>query len=166
MTRKTLIWTSAALLGIVLTAALAWSASQLAGQRIGLSSEPLSALGSLAPPPPAGHTAPSGACAAAIIPRGQRNAHAARASDRDGLTPPPPPVSTSSAPPVSPAPAQPAVNPCRGAGHDRSGPEFPGTQPSTQPSTPPAANQRGDSRGGGGGGSSDSGGGRGNQRDD
>ena len=60
MTRRTLIWTSAALLGIVLTAALAWSASQLAGQRIGLSSEPLSALGRLAPPPSAGHTAPAG----------------------------------------------------------------------------------------------------------
>lgn len=56
VTRNTVIWISAALLGIVLTAALAWSASQLAGQRIGLSSEPLSALGALAPPPPARHT--------------------------------------------------------------------------------------------------------------
>ena len=68
MTRKTLIWTSAALLSIVLTAALAWSASQLAGQRIGLSSEPLSALGSLAPPPAARHTAPAGSAPRPAIP--------------------------------------------------------------------------------------------------
>jgi hypothetical protein len=50
-----ILWTCGALLGIVATAAVAWSASQLAGQQIGLSSEPLSVVSRLAPPaaPPA-----------------------------------------------------------------------------------------------------------------
>src|SRR5579859_2067487 len=61
MTHRAIIWSSAALLGIVLTAALAWAASQLAGQRIALSSEPLSALGSLAPPPATGYTSSTAA---------------------------------------------------------------------------------------------------------
>jgi len=43
-----------ALLGIAVTAALTWSISQLAGQRIGLSSEPLSMIHGLAPPHPEG----------------------------------------------------------------------------------------------------------------
>src|SRR5665811_1152655 len=47
--RQTLLWTAAALLGIVATAVVAWSASQLTGQRIGLGSEPLSAVTQLVP---------------------------------------------------------------------------------------------------------------------
>lgn len=39
----------AAVLGIVVSAALAWAASQLAGQRVGLSSEPFSVATGLAP---------------------------------------------------------------------------------------------------------------------
>jgi hypothetical protein len=43
------MWAAAALLGIAVTAALTWSVSHLAGQRIGLSSEPLSVNHGLAP---------------------------------------------------------------------------------------------------------------------
>jgi hypothetical protein len=49
MTRHGFAWSLAALLGIVCAAAIAWSASLLAGQHIGLSSVPLSAVGRLAP---------------------------------------------------------------------------------------------------------------------
>jgi hypothetical protein len=55
MTRRTLLWAALALLGIAATATLAWSASQIAGQRIGLDSEPLSVASGLAP----AHTAAS-----------------------------------------------------------------------------------------------------------
>lgn len=53
LTRRNLLWAVAALLGIAVTAALTWSVSRLAGQRIGLSSEPLSVIQGLAPPRPA-----------------------------------------------------------------------------------------------------------------
>lgn len=49
MSRQTLALAVAAVLGIAITAVLAWSASQLAGQRIGLSSQPLSVAHGLAP---------------------------------------------------------------------------------------------------------------------
>lgn len=49
MTRRTVLWAALALLGIAASAALAWTASQLASQRIGLSSEPLSVAAGLAP---------------------------------------------------------------------------------------------------------------------
>jgi hypothetical protein len=52
MNRRTILWVLAALMGIVATATVAWSASQLATQRIGLSSEPLSVAGGLAPAGP------------------------------------------------------------------------------------------------------------------
>ena len=51
MRSRTVLWTIAALLGIAATATLAWTASQIAGQRIGLASEPLSVASGLAPPP-------------------------------------------------------------------------------------------------------------------
>jgi uncharacterized membrane protein YgcG len=47
--RGTVLWALAALLGLVLTAAVTWAASQLASQHIGLSSEPLSVANGLAP---------------------------------------------------------------------------------------------------------------------
>jgi uncharacterized membrane protein YgcG len=50
MTRRATLWAAIALLGIAASAALAWSASQLASQRIGLSSAPLSVAAGLAPP--------------------------------------------------------------------------------------------------------------------
>jgi hypothetical protein len=61
MTRRSILTAAVAVLGLALSAALAWSASQLAGQRIGLASEPLSVAQGLAPhhraaaPPKTGH---------------------------------------------------------------------------------------------------------------
>jgi hypothetical protein len=52
LTKRGLLWAVAAMLGIAITAALTWSVSLLAGQRIGLSSEPLSLIHGLAPPRP------------------------------------------------------------------------------------------------------------------
>lgn len=49
MSARPWAWALAALLGIVLTAAITWATSQLTSQRIGLSSEPVSAGGRLAP---------------------------------------------------------------------------------------------------------------------
>jgi hypothetical protein len=54
MTRRTTLWLCAALLGIVASAAVAWTASQFAGQRIGLSSAPPSVVHGLAPEQSAG----------------------------------------------------------------------------------------------------------------
>ena len=51
MARRTTLWIAAALLGIVATVAVAWSASRLAGQHIGLSAEPSSVAARLAPKP-------------------------------------------------------------------------------------------------------------------
>lgn len=51
MTRRSMATGVAAMLGIVVSAALAWAASQLAGQRVGLASEPLSVATGLAPRP-------------------------------------------------------------------------------------------------------------------
>jgi hypothetical protein len=51
MTHRVLGLSVAALLGIVLTVALTWSIGRLAGQHIGLASEPLSVVRGLAPPP-------------------------------------------------------------------------------------------------------------------
>lgn len=50
VSRKTLMWALAAFSGIVLTAGITWVTSQLTSQRIGLSSEPISAGARLAPP--------------------------------------------------------------------------------------------------------------------
>jgi hypothetical protein len=47
------LWLLVAMMGIAVTAAIAWSASFLASQRIGLSSEPLAVAAELAPHPPA-----------------------------------------------------------------------------------------------------------------
>ena len=49
MSSRTFLCVTAALLGIAATAAVAWSASQLAGQHVGLSAEPLSVARGLAP---------------------------------------------------------------------------------------------------------------------
>lgn len=50
MSRRSLVWVLAALLGIALTAGITWASSQLTSQRIGLSAEPISAGVRLAPP--------------------------------------------------------------------------------------------------------------------
>ncbi len=49
MSRQGVIWSISALLGIICAASIAWAASQLAGQHIGLASEPLSVARGLAP---------------------------------------------------------------------------------------------------------------------
>lgn len=49
MSRRSLVWVLAALLGIALTAGITWASSKLTGQRIGLSAEPISAGVGLAP---------------------------------------------------------------------------------------------------------------------
>lgn len=49
MTRRSVATALAAVLGIAVSAALAFAASQLAGQRVGLSSEPLSVASALSP---------------------------------------------------------------------------------------------------------------------
>jgi hypothetical protein len=49
ITQRNLMWSAAALLGIAATAAIAWAASQLARQPIGLSSDPISVANGLAP---------------------------------------------------------------------------------------------------------------------
>jgi hypothetical protein len=52
MSRQSALWILAGVLGIVLAAAITWATSQLAGQHIGLSSEPISAARALAPRSP------------------------------------------------------------------------------------------------------------------
>jgi hypothetical protein len=47
--RRTLLWVAAALLGIVATATVAWSASRLASTSVGLAGAPLSVTSGLAP---------------------------------------------------------------------------------------------------------------------
>src|SRR5690242_18021865 len=49
MRSRTMLWTAAAVLGIVATATVAWAASRLAAPGIGLSSEPPSVVSGLAP---------------------------------------------------------------------------------------------------------------------
>jgi hypothetical protein len=49
MTRRSVATAAAAVLGIAVSVSLAWAASQLAGQRVGLSSEPLAVATGLAP---------------------------------------------------------------------------------------------------------------------
>ena len=119
------------MLGIVLTAALAWSASQLAGQWIGLSSEPLSALGRLAPPPPTGHTAPT---------RRRHTIPPVSAGTSDGGVD----SSSASGPGVAGATRVDSSgtahgNPCPGICHDRSGPDFP--QPALVAAVNPAGSE-------------------------
>jgi hypothetical protein len=120
MSRKTLLWALAALSGVALTAGIAWATSQLTSQRIGLSSEPQSAAGGLAPSyvatrPPA--PAPS-ATGKTHGPKAERRA--APRSRAVGPVPPraivvthpPPPSPSAPAPsgavaPPSPSPPQP-----------------------------------------------------------
>jgi hypothetical protein len=54
---RAILWTAAALLGIITTAGIAWSASKLAGQHIGLAAIPISVERGLAPaaPPATAH---------------------------------------------------------------------------------------------------------------
>lgn len=118
MTRRAAVWIVLALLGIAATAAVAWFASQLAGQRIGLSSEPLSVAAGLAPVP---------ARAAAPPSRPRRPGHTRTAASAPAAAPAPAPApatlpfgSAPSQPPVTPAPSTTSPPPPASSGHDSS----------------------------------------------
>jgi hypothetical protein len=142
MTRQSVLWSVAALLGIVCTAAVAWSASLLAGQHIGLSGVPLSAAGQLAPAATVRAHKPSQTHPPRPVPRPAAVLPGPAASQ------PPPPARTVS---PSPAPTAPAAPPS-------AGPVAPATTGSSSTS---GRSHRDDGGGGGSGGASDS-----RQRDD
>jgi hypothetical protein len=101
------LWAAGALLGIAVTAALTWSVSQLSSQRIGLSSQPLSVIRGLAPPPAEDQSAGS-------VNRRARSPEVPVA---------PPPSTTSTAPHLSVPgnrPPAPAASPSHG-GQSRAG---------------------------------------------
>lgn len=147
MTRRGFLWSVAALLGIACAAAIAWSASLLAGQHIGLSSLPLSAAGGLAPP---------ARTPARVSPPTVAHHRRPRISSLPAVpapTPSPAPAPASPAPASTPSPAAAPAPPPAAA-----------PAPATAPPTPSAPAQREDSSkpaGGSGGSSSDS-----RQRDD
>src|SRR5579864_4918681 len=96
MNRRGILWVCAALATIAASAAVAWAASQLAAQRIGLTSEPLSVASSLAPPATTSKPPPA-------RPRRPVVVHRRTAAPAPAATPPAvagPPVS---APSISPA---------------------------------------------------------------
>ena len=111
LTRRGFAWAVVALLGIALAAALTWSATKLAAQRIGLSSEPLSVINGLAPTRARRPTRPK-------IAGSQGDGEPSRATSSANGTPtsgPAPPVGTSSAPsgalPAGALPASPSFPP-------------------------------------------------------
>ncbi|HLY47702.1 MAG TPA: hypothetical protein VKR21_00765 [Solirubrobacteraceae bacterium] len=137
MKRRVLLALAAGL-GIAFSAAVAWSATRLASQHIGLSNEPLSVAAGLAPAratAPATHRPANGKKTA---PRRGRRTHGG--AGRPSVSTPPPAVAPAPAPPVSslpnttspPAPAQPAT-----------------TTPTAARPAKPAQRQRDDSGGGG-----------------
>jgi hypothetical protein len=106
VTRRSLLWVVAGLLGIAATAAVAWSASQLTGQKIGLAGEPLSVATNLLAPPAPAHTSP--AAAPAIRPRApsrsRRHSEAVSPTETSAhLTPSTVAATTAAPPPVAPA---------------------------------------------------------------
>jgi len=108
MNRRGILWVCAALATIAASAAVAWAASQLAGQRIGLTSEPLSVASSLAPP--ARTSGPS-------TPPAHRPRNTALTHSRTSAHPAAParPATTAaSAPPATVAPVTPASQPAPG----------------------------------------------------
>lgn len=143
MSRHTTIWALAALLGIVLTAAITWGTSQLTSQRIGISSEPISAASGLAP--------------RQLEPRATRRT-GRRPSKRTH-------TQTTSAPPApaaSPAPA-PATAPTNEQTASAPQPAAPAPQVESAPQSSGAPKSPADDGGGGGGGGKE---GSGHGRDD
>ncbi len=105
MTRRTILWGFVALLGIAATATLAWTASQIAGQRIGLSSEPLSIASGLAPSSAtSGHAHPDQRHALPRRPTGHRKLRATPAVSATS-TPTAAGAPTTAAPTATAAPA-------------------------------------------------------------
>src|SRR5690348_6720416 len=117
MRSRTMLWTAAAVLGIVATATVAWAASRLAAPGIGLSSEPPSVVSGLAPANTTRRRLPAPA-----VPHPKRHPQAS------GHAAPPPRVG--SPPSVSvPAPVAPT----------RPVPTAPAASPPPPPATTPAA---------------------------
>lgn len=116
MTRRTILWGFVALLGIAATATLAWTASQIAGQRIGLSSEPLSIASGLAPSSAtSGHAHPDQRHALPRRPTGRRKLRttpamsAARTPTAVGAPTTAAPTATAAPAAAAPASASPPV---------------------------------------------------------
>jgi hypothetical protein len=148
--RQTLLWVAAALLGIVATATVAWSASRLAATNVGLAGAPVSVISGLAPTPT---TTPRRTLLAA--PKRHKPAHnphhvptqtapAASSAPAPTLPTTTPPASSSAPRAVSPAPAATATQ------------ASPSTTPSGVPTTTTATQSKpqhhDDSSGGGGSG--------------
>ncbi len=109
MTRRGVLWAVAALLGIVLTAALTWSVSRIAGQRIGLSYVPVRVIKSLAPAPP---RQPAGEHREPTVSSPRATAGTTHAPTRTVVVPSPAIAGTSAAPTLVPvAPSVTRVNP-------------------------------------------------------
>ena len=143
MTRRAALVIAGALLGIVASASVAWLASQVAGQRIGLASEPPSVAAGLVP-------RLAQATQTTASPRHRvRKARPSRptTSPRTG-----PAVSAQPSPPITAAPTLPPSAPSASA------------RPAAAPPTQPHPSQQRDDSGSGGSGSG--GGGSGSQRDD
>jgi hypothetical protein len=123
LTRRRVLWAVAALLGIAVTAALTWSISQLTGQRIGLSSEPLSMIHGLAPPHPSGRqttTRPAlrsvpGPGATSSTPGRAVSSAPAAAASAASVAPVTVPGAPAAVPPM-PGPVAPSVRPAVQAG--------------------------------------------------
>jgi len=104
LTRRGFLWAFAAMLGIAVTAALTWSVSRLAGQRIGLSSEPASVIHGLAPPRPTKHQKTTITRHLRSSPR----AGSAHAATTDAASPAPPATHTGTAASSAPITAAPS----------------------------------------------------------
>jgi hypothetical protein len=145
--RQTIAWLAAALLGIAATAAIAWTASQLAVQHIGLSSEPLSVASGLAPAQPAGPPA--------------RPRHRGESAP-ETATVTAPSTTTVTVPATPPATVMPAAPPAAAPAAPVSSPPAPSATAATAPATnAPPSNPHG---GGDDSGSGSGGGGSGNSR--
>ncbi len=154
MTRRSVLTILAALLGIVATAAIAWSASLLAGQRIGLASEPFSVTSHLAPAPEPAEPKPQ----ARVVGHGTRRPQlAAAAAPATSAAPAAAPATT--VPPASGGQASSSAGPPSVAS-PAPAPASRSTTSSTVTSTHSAPSGQEDNGGGPGSGSGGSGGGR------
>jgi hypothetical protein len=170
MTRQRVMWSVTAVLGIVCAAALAWAASLVAGQHIGLASEPLSAARALAPvdrEPQLQRRSERQALSANRPVQTTRKPAQGRAPGRAAALP----TTTATGPVIAVAPAGPALT------TPTTSPTTPPTGSGSQPgSSSPPANASGqggaggdgqpEDNGGGSGGSGQGGGQSGNHPDD
>ncbi len=155
VSRRAILWGLAAVTGIALTAGVAWSASRIAGEHVGLSGEPLSVARGLAPA-----STPSGRRPAAATQRRTFRVHVG--------SPPPAVTSVATAPSGATTTASVAVTPSSAPSPPAATPNATtpnattatatvaaaATAPSPQRSSP-AHNSGGEDNGGGGGGGRD-----------